>query len=355
MKHRLLPRPRRASAPRPTTIALLAAALLAPSGSAAAQTLAVPSTTVQQLPAPTTEPQPVPEVGPLNSGTVLDAVKRLKPGEFIWAPQVAPAGPTLLIVNIATQRAVLYRNSLPVAVTTVSTGRPGHLTPTGVFTILQKEVTHFSSIYDSAPMPYMQRLTWGGVALHGGQLPGYPASHGCIRLPKAFAKLLYGETRLGMTVMVVRSDLLPIVAPVLAPLGDAGTVSAPPTPYVWQPEIAPTGPVSIIVSSTDQRVLVLRNGKLIGSATALFDAPLTRPWLFVLQSVDAAGQHWTRLALPGQDDDLTAKPSPEALHVAEPFKALVAPVLMPGTTVILTPDALNADGPVPLAGLMQSE
>lgn len=351
MKHCPLSWPRRATAPRATTIAQLAAVLLACTAPAAAQTAA----TVQQLPAPPTTSPPAPEVGPLNSGTVLDAVKRLKPGEFIWAPQVAPAGPTLLIVNIETQRAVLYRNSLPIAVTTVSTGRPGHLTPTGVFTILQKQVTHFSSIYDNAPMPYMQRLTWGGVALHGGQLPGYPASHGCIRLPKAFAKLLYGETRLGMTVMIVRSDLLPIIAPVLAPLGDDGTGTAPQTPYVWKPETAPTGPVSIIVSSTDEQVLVLRNGKLIGSAAAHFDTPLTRPWLFVLQSIDTAGQHWTRLALPGQDDDLSAKPSPEALHVAPAFKALVAPVLTPGTTVILTPDAVKAGGPVALGALMQSE
>jgi lipoprotein-anchoring transpeptidase ErfK/SrfK len=384
------------AAPRRKNIALLAPAMLLCAGSpAAAQTTVVPPATVQPLPAPpatvqalpappamvqrctvppaTVQPlpaspamvqplpvppatvQPLPAAGPLNSGTVLDAVKQLKPGEFIWAPQVAPAGPTLLIVNIETQRAVLYRNSLPIAVTTVSTGRPGHLTPTGVFTILQKEVTHFSSIYDSAPMPYMQRLTWGGVALHAGNLPGYAASHGCIRLPKAFAKLLYGETQLGMTVLVVRSDLLPLVAPMLAPLGDAPALSAPPTPYIWHPETSPVGPVSIIVSSTDQALLVLRNGQLIGSAAAHFDAPLTRPWLFMLQSVDAAGQHWTRLALPGQDDDLTAQPRPEALHVAEAFKALVAPVLTPGTTIILTPDALQRGGAVSLPGLVQSE
>lgn len=391
MKYRRLPRPHGATAPLRRNIALLAPALLfcAPSPATAqrpfgnasahfqtgAQTTVAPPATVQPLPAPpataqvlptppaTVQPVPVPPatVEPLpaaqllNSGTVLDAVKQLKPGEFIWAPQVAPAGPTLLIVNVETQRAVLYRNSLPIAVTTVSTGRPGHLTPTGVFTILEKQVTHFSSIYDSAPMPYMQRLTWGGVALHGGHLPGYPASHGCIRLPKAFAKLLYGETRLGMTVMVVRSDMLPIVAPVLAPLGDAATVAAAPAPYVWHPETSPTGPVSIIVSSTDQTLLVLRNGKLIGSAAAQFDAPLTRPWLFVLQSVDAEGQHWTRVALPGQDDDLTAQPRPGSLHVAEAFKALVAPELAPGTTVILTPDALRGGAPVSFTGLIESD
>lgn len=292
--------------------------------------------------------------GALNRGNVLQAVKKLKPGEFIWAPQVAPAGPTLLIVNIITQRAVLYRNGLPIAVTTLSTGRPGYTTPTGVFTILQKEATHYSSLYDNAPMPYMQRLTWGGVALHGGTLPGYPASHGCIRLPHAFAKLLYGETHLGMTVMVVRSDLLPIVVPVAAPLGKAIAPATPGVPYVWRPEVSPAGPISIIVSSSEKRVMVLRNGRVIGSAPATIDAPLTRPWLFVLQSVDAAGQHWTRLALPGQDDDLSEQPKAGTVRVDEGFKARVTALLAPGTTVIVTPDKLGG-APVRVGQFMDSE
>src|SRR5688572_25927129 len=132
----------------------------------------------------------------LQPGTVLEAAERLKAGEFLWAPEIAPHGPVLLIVNLTTQRAVLYRNGLPIGISTVSTGRPGYRTPTGVFTVLQRRVEHYSSIYDNAPMPYMQRLTWGGVALHAGNLPGYPASHGCIRMPHDFARLLYGVTRL---------------------------------------------------------------------------------------------------------------------------------------------------------------
>jgi hypothetical protein len=123
----------------------------------------------------------------IEAGSVVEAVARLKPGQFIWAPQLAPKGPLMLIVNIATQRALLFRNGVPIAASTVSTGRAGHDTPTGIFTVLQKQVEHYSSIYDNAPMPYMQRLTWQGVALHAGNLPGYPASHGCIRLPKEFA------------------------------------------------------------------------------------------------------------------------------------------------------------------------
>src|SRR3546814_18004653 len=78
-------------------------------------------------------------------------------------------------------------------------------TPTGIFTILQKKVDHKSNLYDDAPMPYMQRLTWSGIAMHAGNLPGYPASHGCIRLPLAFAEHLYGVTQLGLTVIITQS------------------------------------------------------------------------------------------------------------------------------------------------------
>ena len=153
------------------------------------------------------------------------AVEALKPGEFIWGPDIAPEGPLTLIVSLPAQRAALYRGGIPIAVTTVSTGRPGRRTPTGTFAVLEKEIEHYSSLYDDAPMPYMQRLTWGGVALHGGQLPGYPASHGCIRLPQEFARLLYGVTYLGMTVIVTDDPVLPMLAPAPEP---ATGVALPP-------------------------------------------------------------------------------------------------------------------------------
>jgi hypothetical protein len=117
------------------------------------------------------------------------ATSSMSPGDFWWMPEVAPEGPLTLVVSRPGQRVAVYRNGLPIAVSTVSTGRPGYRTPTGSFSILQKRVEHYSTIYDNAPMPYMQRLTMGGVALHAGTLPGYPASHGCIRLPYEFARL----------------------------------------------------------------------------------------------------------------------------------------------------------------------
>ena len=128
--------------------------------------------------------------------------KKLKPGEFAWHPERAPDGPVVIIVSIPDQWVTVYRNGKRIAVSTCSTGRPGHATPTGTFVILQKDVHHHSSTYNNAPMPYMERVTWGGVALHAGQLPGYPASHGCVRLPKEFSRLLFTVTHIGTAVII---------------------------------------------------------------------------------------------------------------------------------------------------------
>ena len=126
----------------------------------------------------------------------------LGPGQYAWNSKEDSDGPLFLVIHLGEQRAMLYRNGVLIGASAVSTGEGGRETPTGVFTILQKEVVHRSRTYDDAPMPYMQRLTWKGVSMHAGHLPGYPASHGCIRLPMGFAKLLYGVTKLGTPVMI---------------------------------------------------------------------------------------------------------------------------------------------------------
>ncbi|MFZ5747182.1 MAG: L,D-transpeptidase [Pseudomonadota bacterium] len=284
-----------------------------------------------------------PETAP--PATIEEAVARLKPGEFLWLPEVAPRGPVMLVVSLATQRAIVYRNGVPIAVTTVSTGRPGHRTPAGIYTVLQKEVKHFSSIYDNAPMPYMQRLTWGGIALHGGHLPGYPASHGCIRLPHEFAKLLYGVTALGMTVVVTDEAAVPRVAPSPSLFGGGGDgASADAAQGVqWHPERAPTGPVSIVLSGADARVVVLRNGVEIGSAPVVVDPPVAGTTLYTLQSVDGAAPRWLRIPI-GAATAGEAVPAEEArrFSVDEGFRAAVRGVLVPGTTVVVTADSLRA-------------
>jgi len=137
-----------------------------------------------------------------QSFSIAEKASRLKPGQFVWEPKGNSTGSVFLVISLTAQRAVVYRNGVPIAASTISTGDKGRETPTGVFTILQKEIVHRSRTYDDAPMPYMQRLTWKGVAMHAGNLPGYAASHGCIRLPTGFAKLLYGVTELGTPVMI---------------------------------------------------------------------------------------------------------------------------------------------------------
>lgn len=147
--------------------------------------------------------------------TMLAAGDSLRPGEFTWYQQPQYLRASLggesaisIIVSIPAQRAYVYRGGRLVAVSTVSTGSRGNATPVGEFTILQKNKFHRSNLYSNAPMPYMQRLTWGGIALHGGHLPGYPASHGCIRLPTAFARELFELTEMGGTVSVIDTEVI---------------------------------------------------------------------------------------------------------------------------------------------------
>jgi lipoprotein-anchoring transpeptidase ErfK/SrfK len=197
----------------------------------------------------------------------------LKPGEYWWAPQASPAGPVVVLVSIPLQVMHVYRNGILIARSTVSTGSRGHSTPAGVFTILEKRKTHRSNKYNNAPMPHMQRLTWTGICMHSGQLPGYPASHGCIRLPYDFSKLLFALTEKGGTVvigdskkphphfaanpglMLAPQDLTPEM---LKPLQTNG--------YEWRPERSPEGPLAILVSGADRTMYVYRNGTPIGRA-----------------------------------------------------------------------------------------
>ena len=142
--------------------------------------------------------QPAPQSPP----TVAERAAALGPGQYVWASNPSSFGPLLLTIDLTAQRLMVYRNGGLMAASAISTGSLGRETPTGVFTILEKKVMHRSTTYDNAPMPYMQRLTSKGIAIHAGDLPGYPASHGCIRLPNEFAKLLYAATELGTQVMI---------------------------------------------------------------------------------------------------------------------------------------------------------
>jgi len=129
-----------------------------------------------------------------------DQADSLKPGSYLWHPDVAAAGAVNILVDLDRQIAFVYRGGTLIGISTVSTGRDGYETPVGSFTILQKQVDHKSNLYHEASMPFMERLTWDGVALHAGGVPGYRESHGCVHLPIAFAKALYDVTDIGATV-----------------------------------------------------------------------------------------------------------------------------------------------------------
>jgi lipoprotein-anchoring transpeptidase ErfK/SrfK len=123
------------------------------------------------------------------------------------APEKLPPGPLHIVISIKKQQLTLYSGGVPVAHSRVSTGVPGHPTPQGVFSVLEKQIYHESNIYSAAPMPYMQRITWSGVAMHQGVVPNHPASHGCIRLPADFARRLWGITKVGARVIIAQDDV----------------------------------------------------------------------------------------------------------------------------------------------------
>ena len=122
----------------------------------------------------------------------------------------APGPPVLAVVAIKEQWITVYDAEGPILRAPISSGQTGLETPVGVFSILQKEAEHYSNRYDDASMPFMERITWSGIALHAGALPGHPASHGCIRLPYGFAERLFGLTKLGMRVVVTRNNVAPV-------------------------------------------------------------------------------------------------------------------------------------------------
>src|ERR1700744_5927156 len=135
--------------------------------------------------------------------------KLQKKSKLAGKEAVKPQGPLIISISIGQQKLRIYDANGLFAETPVSTGMPGHSTPMGVFSVIQKQKFHQSNIYSGAPMPFMQRITWSGIAMHAGVLPGHPASHGCIRLPMAFAVKMYGWTRMCARVVVTPCAVTP--------------------------------------------------------------------------------------------------------------------------------------------------
>jgi hypothetical protein len=313
----------------------------------------------------------VPFWGAKASVPIDTPISDLKKGEFLWMGEAVTTGPVVMVVSITEQRAYVYRNGILIGATTVSTGRPGHLTPTGVFTVLQKQKEHRSTIYDGAPMPYMERLTWGGIALHAGGLPGYPESHGCIHLPTVFAQQLFAISPNGMTVVIGTEQTEPqrVAHPgYLAPVQFVGGQPIERDPLVpteedrWHPELSPSGPVSIVLSQGSQRVVVYRNGIEIGRArlTVAGDAPLLNHALVLTEAPssvpdpyvpDPTKYSWLRIGVAGHAGEQGTQVDPNAvsrIKIPADFAAHVNGILTPGATLFVTDEPLypQTSGPM---------
>jgi hypothetical protein len=282
---------------------------------------------------------------------------KLKPGEYWWHPEISPDGPLMVLVSIPEQTMHVYRNGILIGRSTVSTGSKGHDTPGGVFTILEKQQSYRSKKYNNAPMPNMQRLTWTGIAMHSGQLPGYAASHGCVRLPYDFSQLLFSTTNRGGTVIIGDGK-----TPVPRLASSPGLILAPTdfTPemlhtlgkndYDWHPERSAEGPITIVISSADQAMYVYRNGNPIGRAAVeisgagvtgrdrlgnhvftMLEGTTGKTSRFTPKHEEARWMRVTSEGKPVDPDTLASR-----LRFSPDFADKLANELKPGTTVIVT-------------------
>lgn len=230
----------------------------------------------------------------------------LKPGQWLWYPERSLDGPVAVIVSLSDQLAFVYRNGIRIGVTTVSSGRAGYETPTGVFTIFQKEKLHLSRKYNNARMPDSQ-FFFGGAALHAGGLPGYPSSHGCVHLPAAFAEKLFDVTHNGTPVIVTneRSGI--------GELSHAGLVMSENeqrqiermTGHVSGKSLPVdragqgSGSFSILVSGADRTLYGLKDGEIIVQSPIDIKRP-RRPLgshVYILQGFDAGRRNFNWLAV----------------------------------------------------------
>jgi hypothetical protein len=252
-----------------------------------------------------------------------------------------PHGPLQIIISMADQRISVYDNDALIARSSVSTGIRGHPTPLGVFSVISKHRWHRSNLYSGAPMPYMQRITWSGIALHAGIVPGQPASHGCIRLKHDFAIRLWGLTKRGARVIIASGDVRPVeighpklfaseakvasrAAVPQAVVWNGGTTAVAPAPPstpnadseqvtdLAPPDFTPAAvvprkvaPISVLVSRKSSRLFV-RQG-----FTPLFDTPVkiqdpeqplgTHVFTVMGNQNEAEGLRWTVVSMPEVD------------------------------------------------------
>ena len=270
------------------------------------------------------------------------------PHTFSWHPELSTTGPVVVAVSLKSQQAAVYRNGIKIGGCLVSTGKPGHETPTGVFHILNKDADHHSSTYNNASMPFSERLTWGGVALHAGSLPGYPSSHGCIHLPYEFSRKLFTITHVGTTVVVTNDSPDIHVSTghhVHFRPGDRADI-------IWQPEASLNGQVSLLYSSADKRLYVIRGGVTIGECpvkakSGFFSNKIsgTSAFLFAGWTKDSVGgrststPNWVHI---GGERGNHAEPMDEWFSIDPRFEFFLHGVLVHGTNLVLTDQPVTA-------------
>jgi len=290
-----------------------------------------------------------------QAGHFLKPGEKLKPGEYVWEPKLSPEGPVVVLVSLPEQMAHVYRNGLEIGVTTVSTGRKGHLTPTGVFVILQKDKHHHSSIYHNASMPNTQRLTWGGICLHAGGLPGYPSSHGCIHLPLEFSAKLFDITHLGTTVIIADESSAPadVVHPGIVLNGDADQMiaqerarerrkkhKAVPPAAGHHPNRVPVA--SVVVSGADRTSYLLIDGEIVNQKTITIanpDQPLGTHVL-VLKSLEGKHPTWSSASIRHADSTAAVQSTDgktlDRIKFDPAFVEQALGAIHPGTSLMIT-------------------
>jgi L,D-transpeptidase catalytic domain len=286
----------------------------------------------------------------------IKEISQLKPGEFTWHPERAASGPVSVVVSIPQQRVHVYRNGIRIAVATCSTGKPGHETPTGVFVVLQKDKDHRSSTYNDAPMPNMNRLTWSGIALHAGNLPGYPASHGCVRLPLAFSERLFTVTHMGTPVIIAgaHTDPWQLTHPGMVLSGYAehefeqvlAGLDGKKRPSDWA-EADGYPVVSVIASSADRAIELIENDQVVArSSLALKGGDRLGSHVFMLNGADQSsqGMHWSAITHHHADGALEPDQNViQRIRAEPPFVSAMKERMHPGMTMVLTDAPLSPD------------
>jgi hypothetical protein len=319
--------------------------------------------------------------------------------------EVLPKGPFEIIISIADQHLSLYGSTGLIARAPVSTGKRGHATPLGVFSVIEKQKWHRSNIYSAAPMPYMQRITWSGVALHAGVVPGFPASHGCIRLSNEFAIRLWHLTKVGTRVIIARKEVAPvqIATPALlmpapkpaeplanddpgrrlggppevktATAADVASSASDGGSLRDQADAGEQGgsprPISIFVSRKTQNLAVRQNFSPLFDSPIRIDQPDTPigTHIFTVMATERTAMRWTLVTIP---DDARGEPRKEErksllqggakavqipsgnavdqvnavlgrVHIPSSVYDRISGLLTPGSSLIISDDAVSEE------------